>query len=138
MSYASGKSTELITALSKEGDYEKIANNDPVHAINFSIRTARATLDIISVAAFGSDFDAIQNPDSELSSAYGPPLLLIQNERSLAIFLPLDVLQTLPIRRDRVVTKFNAIIRTFCLRLVQDAKARLAATSASSKPDVNT
>ena len=126
--------------LSKEGDYEKMADTDPGHAINFSTWAARATLDIISVAAFGGDFNTIQNPGSELSTAYGQlfaPDSKRELRRLLATFLPLKVLQALPIRRNKVIAKSNAIIRAFCLRSIQDAKARLAATSASSKSDVN-
>ncbi|KAL8786518.1 MAG: hypothetical protein Q9213_002745 [Squamulea squamosa] len=67
------KTTELITALAGE-DGGTIADSTNSGAIvNFSVWAARATLDIISVAAFGGDFDSIQNPSTELNNADPDP-----------------------------------------------------------------
>ena len=64
------KSSELVQALSLHGETGCREGNKPSDSIDVKDWASRAALDIIGLAGLGRDFDAIKNPDNELTRTY--------------------------------------------------------------------
>lgn len=98
------KSREMVQAIAQEcqtKDAEPL-NNAPV--VEIASWTSRATLDIIGLAGMGQDFNALQNPDNELTRAYRSIFQLDRQAQFLGLLglvLPRRFLQALPLRRNR-------------------------------------
>jgi cytochrome P450 len=132
--------TEKMTALvesggmesngtaTSNGSTEKPAPKD-TGIIELSNWSSRVTLDIIGTAGMGHDFNAIEDPSSELNKCYRQ---VFQPDRSrrwiqiLSLVVPFWVLSKLPFKRNADVREARALIRRVCLELIEEKKAKLA------------
>ncbi len=64
------KSTELMVAIVASGHVSPDSDPDKSLSAEVDEWAGRATLDIIGQGAFGQSFNAIQDPDNELSRTY--------------------------------------------------------------------
>ncbi|KAK1757519.1 cytochrome P450 4V2 [Echria macrotheca] len=90
---------------------------------------SRATLDIIGVAGMGRDFEAIKNPNNELSQTYQRIFRPDQGERILGFlgqFLPGWFLEALPIKRNSEIHQAARYIRATCADMIREKKQKLA------------
>ncbi|GFF60042.1 LOW QUALITY PROTEIN: hypothetical protein IFM46972_11530 [Aspergillus udagawae] len=109
------KSCEMVEAITKA-----TANADNTNAetsISITDWLRRATLDIIGLAGFGQDFDALGKPHSELSNIYEKVFDQPQNENvmkaieTLENIFPVAWLGSLPLQHNRDVKKASMAIR---------------------------
>ena len=109
---------------------------DPVtnahRLVDLSTIAARATLDIISLAAFDKCFDTMHDPKGELSLAYRRIVTPGRNRRfrtALAGLLPKTILWALPLQRNDSIRESNTVIKNVCRDSIQRAKTQNAASS---------
>lgn len=121
--------TEAITKIVNEKGPAQNVEDGPV--IEMGSWASRATLDIIGLAGLGQDFNAIQDPNTELNKTYrtifGLPL---SNSPILAILgqiLPSWILHRLPFKRNIEITTASMKIRSICRDLVRLKKERISA-----------
>ena len=103
---------EMVEVLSSA---ETDSGNKSHSLVNLSTIAARATLDIISLATFGTCFNTLHVPNSHLSFAYKTIVTLGWNRRyrtALAALLPKKLLWALPFQRNDAIRESNAIIQT--------------------------
>ena len=84
------------------------------------------------------DLTAIKNPSTELNQAYGrlfAPRTPRDMRSILAVILPLQILQALPLKRNELIKTENGIIRYFRLRSIEKTKDLLLNPEAT--PGVN-
>jgi cytochrome P450 len=98
---------------------------------------SRATLDIIGVAGMGHDFNAIQDPSSELNQCYrrvfqggggGGRWIFL-----LSLVIPFIILTSLPLKRNIEIKEARALIRRVCHDLITEKKAKLATGKSTDK-----
>jgi len=97
---------------------------------------SRVTLDIIGVAGMGHDFNAIEDPSSELNECYRRVFQPDRNGRRailLQILLPFWILRRLPFKRNEEIREARALIRKVCLQLIEEKKAKLASGKSTDK-----
>ena len=90
--------------------------------------TSRAALDIIGVAGMGQDFNAIQDPDTELSATYRKvfqPSGQAQFLALLGLFLPFWLLRALPVKRNEDIETAANTIKKVCHQLIHQKKLKL-------------
>ena len=90
--------------------------------------TSRAALDIIGVAGMGQDFNAIQDPDTELSATYRKifqPTRQAQLLALLSMFLPMSLLRALPMQRNNDIESAANTIKKICRQLIHQKKQKL-------------
>ncbi len=91
---------------------------------------SRVTLDIIGVAGMGHDFNAIQDPSSELNQCYRRIFQPDRDQRrwlaDLSLVIPFRILTSIPLKRNREVKEARALIRRVCHDLITEKKAKLA------------
>lgn len=128
------KSQEMVREIRKELK----STSEPNPVIEVGEWASRATLDIIGVAGMGQDFNALQNPDSELNRVYRA---VFQPDRSarilglLQFFLPHFITNNLPLDRNRNVMAAATVARDTCRRLVEQKKLCLA-NKEPMQPDI--
>ncbi|CAI6331935.1 unnamed protein product [Periconia digitata] len=118
------KSTEMTDSIAKA------IQTDPSGSNVVEIRdwASRATLDIIGIAGMGQDFNALQDPTSELNETYrtifnpGAGARLLQ---VVAILLPQWFLRILPLKRNTEMQDAIATIRRVSHSLIQTKRAKL-------------
>ena len=119
---------EAITRIINEKGPVQDVDDGPV--IEMGSWASRATLDIIGLAGMGQDFNALQNPNTELIRAYktifgSPPpspfLLMIDQ------LLPAWILHRLPFKQNLAVTAASVKIRSTCREIVTSKKERMSA-----------
>lgn len=110
------------------GTTEKSAATD-AGIIELSNWSSRVTLDIIGTAGMGHDFNAIEDPSSELNQCYRR---VFQPDRSrqwiqlLSLVVPFWVLARLPFKRNAEVREARALVRRVCRELIEEKKAKIA------------
>lgn len=88
----------------------------------------RATLDIIGLTGMGRDFNAIADPNNELSQVYRTifaPTPSAQLLQLSMVFLPLFIVKRLPITRNWEIQHALSVIRKLARDLIQAKKAQL-------------
>lgn len=88
----------------------------------------RATLDIIGLTGMGRDFNAIADPNNELSKIYRTifaPTPGAQLLQFFTVFLPLWAAKRLPMKRNVELHHGLGVIRTLARDLIQSKKAQL-------------
>ena len=89
---------------------------------------SRAALDIIGDAGMGQDFDAIDNPDTELNATYRKvfqPSRQQQIMAMLGLLLPQWFLRSLPVKHNQNVTDACETIKKVCRQLIQQKQGKL-------------
>lgn len=98
---------------------------------------SRVTLDIIGVAGMGHDFNAIQDPSSELNQCYRRVFQPGSGQGRwfavLNLVIPFRILTSLPLKRNREVKEARALIRRVCHDLITEKKAKLATGKSADK-----
>jgi cytochrome P450 len=89
---------------------------------------SRVTLDIIGVAGIGHDFNAIENPDSELNTCYRTIFSPNRGVRLLelaGLILPGWFLRNLPVKQNRQLQAARSLVRRTCFDLVHEKREKL-------------
>lgn len=109
------KAQELISALRVQ-----IKNSETIDITSW---TSRSALDIIGVAAWGRDFSAISQPESEFLRSYGSMFDLSgggQLMNALALAIPMEYVLHIPCAYNRRLKEALHTIRTRCERTVRE------------------
>lgn len=125
------KSREMVLALTNSIEREKpgpIQDIKQAPVVEIGGWTSRAALDIIGVAGMGQDFNAIQDPDTELSVTYRKifqPTRQAQVLALLSLFLPLWLLRAIPVQRNNDIAIGANTIKKICRQLISQKKEKL-------------
>lgn len=123
------KSCEMVQAIMKEISQESNKEQGTSSAvIEFAGWASRATLDIIGVAGMGQDFNAIQDPNTELNATYRKvfqPNREAQMLGMLSLFLPIWLVRAIPVQRNDDIVVASATIRRVCRQLIQQKQEKL-------------
>lgn len=125
------KSREMVLALtsSMEGEKPEVVQDiKQAPVVEVGGWTSRAALDIIGVAGMGQDFNAIQDPDTELSVTYRKvfqPSKQAQFLGLLGLFLPWWLLRALPVQRNEDVETAANTVKKVCRQLIHQKQQKL-------------
>ncbi len=125
------KSREMVTAITISIEREKpgtIQDIKQAPVVEVGGWTSRAALDIIGVAGMGHDFNAIEDPDTELSTTYRKvfqPSAQGQLLALLGLFLPNGFLRALPVQRNEDLETAANTIRKVCRGLIHQKQLKL-------------
>ncbi|KAL6714499.1 hypothetical protein ACLMJK_007924 [Lecanora helva] len=89
---------------------------------------SRAALDIIGATGMGQEFDAIENPDTELNAMYRKVFQPSRQQRImglLGLFLPQWLLRSLPIQHNYNIIEACDIIKKVCRQLIRQKQEKL-------------
>ncbi|KAL8839542.1 MAG: hypothetical protein Q9176_004403 [Flavoplaca citrina] len=130
------RSTELVAAIlaSTERDPSKDGR------VEVNGWASRATLDIIGQGGFGQSFDAIQDPDNEISRTYRSmfkPGRVGQILGILGFLLPQWIVRRLPFIRNDTMQRSSNFLRAFCRSSIE-AKRQKAKTEPTDELDILT
>ena len=117
------KSRELVECLKKELDQKS-----PDNVVEINDWASRATLDIIGVAGLGQDFNALQNPNTELNTTYRKifaPSRAGQRLGLLSMFIHPKIIENLPIKRNDDVFDARRVIRSVSRDIIRQKKETL-------------
>ena len=114
------KSRELVESLKIELD-----RKSPDNVVEIGDWACRATLDIIGVAGLGQDFNALQNPNTELNTTYRK--VFVPNRAGqllglLGMFIHPKIIENLPIKRNDDVFDARRVIRSVSRDLIRQKK----------------
>ncbi|KAI9794597.1 MAG: hypothetical protein M1816_004484 [Peltula sp. TS41687] len=115
------KSQELVEAIAREANKAREHSGEDV-VIEIGEWASRATLDIIGVAGMGKDFNAIQDPNTDLSRVYRvvfKPTKGAQILAVLSLFLPRWIMHRLPVKENARIGDAAEVIRKTCLQLIR-------------------
>jgi cytochrome P450 len=132
------KSREVTEAMTAAVKKDPTSEKDNSSVLEIGSWASRVTLDIIGVAGMGHDFNAIQNPESELNTCYRAiftPNRSAQLLGLLGLFLPSFVLTNLPIKRNHEIESARKLIRKVCQELI-DQKRSIMEKGQSSGKDI--
>lgn len=96
--------------------------------IDVGSTVSRATLDIIGLAGFEQDFNAIADPSNKLYKTYQAVFNPTGAARILGIislFIPFWLLRSLPLKRNADLQNASKFIRQTCMDMIQTKKAKL-------------
>ena len=125
------KSREMVLAMTssmeraKPGPIEDIKQAPVVEVAGW---TSRAALDIIGLAGMGQDFNAIQDPNAELSTTYRKvfqPSRQAQFLGILGLFIPFWLLRALPVKRNEDIETAANTVKKVCRQLIRQKKLKL-------------
>ncbi|KAF2135459.1 uncharacterized protein K452DRAFT_323042 [Aplosporella prunicola CBS 121167] len=97
-------------------------------AIDIANWASRATLDIIGVAGMGEDFNALQNPESELNVTYRKifsPNKVARLLQLLGVLVPLSVVRRIPVKRNFEVADAATTIKRVAYDLIQEKRQKM-------------
>jgi cytochrome P450 len=105
--------------------------SDPSGSNVIEIRdwASRATLDIIGLAGMGQDFNALQDPHSELNITYRTIFSPSNTQKLMQLadmFVPQWILRNLPIKRNNEMKDAISTIKRVSYNMIQSKKAKLA------------
>ena len=118
-----------------DGNAEK-PSTEHTSVLELSNWASRVTLDIIGLAGMGHDFNAIEDPSSELNECYRQVFQPDSRGRRailLGIILPFWILSRLPFKRNEEIREARALIRRVCFQLIEEKKAKLASGKSTDK-----
>ena len=136
------KACELVRAIQsatqKEAN-EAAPKDENNSVVEISQWTSRATLDIIGLAGMGHDFNAIQDPNTEIMSTYRKvfqPTGQAQLLGILSLVIPFWMLRILPLQRNDDIRTAAATIRRVCRQLVQQKQRTLEQGEKTNEKDI--
>ena len=136
------KSCELVRAIQSATQKEAngaASKDGNTSVVEISQWTSRATLDIIGVAGMGHDFNAIQDPNTEILPTYRKvfqPTGQAQLLGVLSLVIPIWILRLLPLQRNDDIRTAAATIRRVCRQLIQQKQRTLEQGEKSSEKDI--
>lgn len=125
------KSCKLANALMKvtqsesKESAESLADAPVIEVGGWS---SRATLDIIGQAGMGHDFNAIENPDTELTTIYRRVFQPSRQQQYMALaglFLPQWFLRSLPLAHNENIAQASETIKKVCRQLIRQKQEKL-------------
>ena len=136
----SGELVETLTSLVQKEAMKSEQEKDTLQpSVEIDGWLSRATLDIIGVAGMGHDFDAIQNPDTELNQTYRTifsPSKQAKTLGLLSLFVPGAIVRRLPVKRNDDVLLATASIRKVCHELIQEKQRKLNQKEGAANLDI--
>ncbi|KAL9131670.1 MAG: hypothetical protein Q9217_000481 [Psora testacea] len=136
------KSCKLVTNLMAEvrgQDKEYAQNLSSASVIEISNWASRAALDIIGVAGMGQDFNALDDPDTELNVTYRKVFQSTRSGAILAImgfFLPPWLVRAIPVDYNNVVVEASETIKKVGRELIRQKEAELRSQEKRTEPDI--
>jgi len=130
------KSREVTEAMTTAIKDKPTSEKDDSSVLEVGSWASRVTLDIIGVAGMGHDFNAIQDPSSELNTCYRAifsPNRGAQILGLLGLFLPSFILTNLPIKRNHEIEGARKLIRKVCQQLIDEKRAVMEKGKSSGK-----
>lgn len=126
------KSREMAEAITKivneNGPVEDVKDGPVVEMGSWA---SRATLDIIGLAGLGQDFNAIQDPNTELNRTYRTIFGIPFSNSSVLVMIgqifPSWILHSLPVKQNIEISAASIKIRSICRDLVASKKERMSA-----------
>jgi cytochrome P450 len=119
------KTREYVAALENE-----VLSSSTNAATDIENWNQRVTLDIIGVAGFGKDFNALKQPDDALNRSYNKAFNIATAAagqfRLMAVIFPVWVLRRLPIERVEEIQDGISAVRDFCRGLIVAKKDAIA------------
>ena len=100
---------------------------------------SRATLDIIGVAGMGQNFNALHDPNTELYTTYKnvfEPSRQARMMQLLSIFVPMQLLRILPVKRNDEMASAAASIRSVSRKLIQARQQKMSQKEARVDKDI--
>ncbi|KAK5652589.1 hypothetical protein OQA88_10350 [Cercophora sp. LCS_1] len=123
------KSREAVHAMTDQILSNSTTESAATSVVEVGSWASRATLDIIGVAGLGRDFDAIGNPNNELTRTYSALFQPTTQGRImgvLALFLPGWFIDSIPIQRNNDIRHATRYIRSVCADLIRSKREQLA------------
>lgn len=125
------KSVKLVNALMsvarKEGK-ESVTDINDAPVVEIAGWSSRAALDIIGEAGMAQDFNAIDDPNTELNATYRK---VFQPTRSgqiiglLGLFLPQWLVRAIPVSHNNNIVEASETIRKVCRQLIRQKQEKL-------------
>ncbi|KAA6413515.1 MAG: cytochrome P450 [Lasallia pustulata] len=123
------KSCEMTQAIMSEvSEKSNAEQKSSSAAVEVAQWASRATLDIIGLAGMGHDFNAIQNPNTELSTTYRKvfqPTREAQILGMISLFVPMWIVRALPVQRNDDIAAATSTIRRVCRQLIHQKQEKL-------------
>jgi cytochrome P450 len=120
------KAREVTDAMA--ADIRKQPSPENEGAIEVGGWASRVTLDIIGVAGMGHDFNAIENPESELNTCYRTVFVPSRGSQIIGLIglvLPGWFLRNLPLKQNRILQGARSLIRNTCFDLINEKRKKL-------------
>ena len=137
------KSAQMVNLVTQEIKDGKAGTdtNDKGTVIQFENWLSRCTLDIIGIAGMGFDFNAINNPDTELNNHYrtvfgGQSSSAARMLMFLGMIIPPRLIRLLPLERNNTISDAAKSIRSISRKLIKDKQAALAANPDQQNKDI--
>ncbi|KAF2734394.1 cytochrome P450 [Polyplosphaeria fusca] len=118
------KSREMTAAMKADIKADKSGSS----VVEIREWASRATLDIIGVAGLGQDFNAIENPESELNATYRSIFGAAGGQQILQLvanLVPTWFLRALPLKRNEEIVNAIKVIKKVARDLIKDKRAKL-------------
>ena len=138
------KSREMVKAISAsmqkgaaDAELEKAVAPSSVVELNGWL--SRTTLDIIGVAGMGYDFNAIQDPNTQLCKTYRAVFEPSKQARILglvSLVVPMKILRLIPMQRNHDMKAAAETIRGVCRQLIQHKQQKKNQQEKSSDVDI--
>jgi len=122
------KSKEVTEAMVNALQKSNPETGKPSDVLEVNNWASRATLDIIGVAGMGHDFNAIQDPNSELNQVYRKvfkPSKAAQIIQFASIFIPLWLIRSLPLKRNNDIDEASGQIKKICRELIEKKRRNM-------------
>jgi cytochrome P450 len=122
------KSRGLVEAIEQEVLEKSAAHGAAVKngaEVEFGDWATRVTLDIISVAGLGRDFNSLKNPHDEIVKQYNE---LLEPTMDRAIYFaanvlgPMDLIQKIPLKQNTDIHRITGNLKQFCLDIVREKR----------------
>jgi cytochrome P450 len=107
--------------------------------VEFTPWLSRATLDIIGIAGVDFDFNAIEDPNTELSRTYRTIFVQTNQARILqllGLIFPIRLLRLIPAKRNSDIRNASKTIRRISRELIEQKQRKLAEKGASTGKDI--
>lgn len=134
------KSTKLVNALmavvNKEDPGVPLSETPVIEIGNWG---SRAALDIIGVAGMGKDFNAIDNPETELNRTYRKvfePTKSGQILNLMGFFLPQWLIRAIPVSHNNNIIEASETIKKVARGLIRAKKEKLERTEKRTEVDI--
>lgn len=129
-----GKSCELANMVAPDAKAAKDG-----FEFEFGQWCMRSTLDIIGIAGFGRDFNALQNPKDELVERYS---MILEPDKEkllwfgLSVVFPQWIINSLPWKVNKNLTEIQHYLYNFALTMVKTRRSKQATEKKVTQTDI--
>jgi len=125
------KTCELVSLIKEDITTKRSKSATEASAvIEIGDWAARVSLDIISLAGFGSDFSSLSNPDAPLNEAYRLAFAPSNTNRFLFVasqIVPNAIIQRLPFEKTRRIRDGVAMVKTHIRHMIDERQRQMHA-----------